>query len=260
MSRTHRDTIVDQFTRQAIPFSTAPGIRDAEALQLIVDLAGAGPDDTALDVACGGGIVVCAFAPVVGHATGIDLTPAMVEHARQLQAGRGLANVSWHVGDVLPLPFGDGAFSIVTCRYAFHHFPDPQAVLREMVRVCAPGGKVMVIDAEASPDPGKAAAFNRMETLRDPSHVRAMPLAELTALFAGAALPGPRLTRYRLETELEALLSRSFPDPGDADRVRHMIRAAADDDSLGIPVWHEGPRLHLAYPVAVLVADQPGAP
>ena len=49
-----------------------------------------------------------------------------------------------------PLPFADGAFTVVTARYAFHHFPDPAAVLAEMTRVCAPGGTVMVDKALAS--------------------------------------------------------------------------------------------------------------
>jgi len=250
----HQATIVDQFTRQAVPFSTAPGIRDEEALRLVIEAAGAGPADTVLDVACGGGIVVCAFARVVRHATGIDLTPAMIDQARRLQAERGLANVSWHVGDVRPLPFADGAFSIVTSRYAFHHLLDPAGALREMARVCAPGGRVMLIDVAASPDPARAAEFNRMEKLRDPSHARALPLAELTALFAGAGLAAPTLTQYRLETDLDGVLSRSFPDPGDADRVRAIVQGALDDDRLGIPVWRDGPLVRLAYPIAVLVA------
>jgi SAM-dependent methyltransferase len=255
----HREAILDQFTRQAIPFSTAPGITDEQALSLVVELAGAGPGDTVLDVACGGGNVVCAFARVVRHATGIDLTPAMIEQARARQAQERLSNVSWHVGDVLPLPFADAAFTIVTSRYAFHHLLDPQAVLREMARVCAPGGTVVLVDVAASPDPAKAAEFNRMETLRDPSHARALPLDELTGLFAGAGLAAPRATSYRLETEVEGLLSRSFPNPGDADRVRDVFRAAVDDDRLGIPVRRDGERILLAYPIAVLASGKTGA-
>src|SRR5437667_9187061 len=100
----HRDLIVEQFTRQAVPFSTAPGVRDEEALRLLVDFTGAGPEDTVLDVACGPGLVVCALAAVVRHATGIDVTPAMIERARALAAEKGLGNVTWQVGDVLPLP------------------------------------------------------------------------------------------------------------------------------------------------------------
>ena len=252
----HRDMILDQFSRQAVPFSTAPGIKDEQALRMIVEFSGAGPEDTVLDVACGGGIIVCAFARVVRHATGIDLTPAMIERARALQAEQGLANVSWKQGDVLPLPWPDGTFSIVTSRFAFHHFLDPMAVLAEMRRVCAPGGKVVVIDTEASPDVAKAAEFNRMEKLRDPSHVRAMPLTELRDLFRQAGLPVPRGTNYRLEGELEGLLGRSFPLPGDADRIREIFAASLGDDRLGIPMAREGERIRYAYPVAVLVADR----
>ena len=142
MTADHREAILDQFTRQAVPFSTAPGIKNEQALSLLVEASGAGPTDTVLDVACGGGNVVCAFARVVRHATGIDLTPAMIEQAKALERDQGLANVSWRVGDVLPLPFANGAFSIVTARYAFHHFLDPRAVLAEMKRVCARGGRV----------------------------------------------------------------------------------------------------------------------
>ena len=248
--------ILDQFSRQAVPFSTSPGIKDEQALRLIVEFSGAGPEDTVLDVACGGGIVVCAFARVVRHATGIDLTPAMIERARSLQAEQGLSNVSWKQGDVLPLPWPDGAFSIVTSRFAFHHFLDPRAVLAEMRRVCAPGGKVVVIDTEASPDVAKAAEFNRMEKLRDPSHVRAMPLTELRGLFPQAGLPAPRGTSYRLEGELEALLGRSFPLAGDADKIREIFAASLGDDRLGIPMAREDARICYAYPVAVLVADR----
>ena len=248
--------ILDQFSRQAVPFSTSPGIKDEQALRLIVEFSGAGPEDTVLDIACGGGIVVCAFARVVRHATGIDLTPAMIERARSLQAEQGLSNVSWKQGDVLPLPWPDGAFSIVTSRFAFHHFLDPRAVLAEMRRVCAPGGKVVVIDTEASPDVAKAAEFNRMEKLRDPSHVRAMPLTELRGLFPQAGLPAPRGTSYRLEGELEALLGRSFPLAGDADKIREIFAASLGDDRLGIPMAREDARIRYAYPVAVLVADR----
>jgi hypothetical protein len=130
-------------------------------------------------------------------------------------------------------------------------------VLAEMKRVCAPGGRVAVIDSEASPDPAKAAEFNRMEKLRDPSHVRAMPLAELTGLFGAAGLPAPRRNGYRLEGELESLLGRSFPLRGDADKIREIFAASLADDRLGIPMSRDGERIRYAYPVAVLVADKP---
>src|SRR5215469_18308517 len=67
----NRESILDQFTRQALPFASAPAIRNLEALGRIVQIAEAGPTDLVLDVACGPGLLVCAFATVVEHATGI---------------------------------------------------------------------------------------------------------------------------------------------------------------------------------------------
>jgi ubiquinone/menaquinone biosynthesis C-methylase UbiE len=250
----HRESILDQFTRQAVPFSTAPSIQDEAALRLIVEFAGATPEDTVLDVACGGGLVVCAFARVVRHATGIDITPAMLERARALAVEAGLTNVSWTLGDVSPLPYPDASFSIVTSRFAFHHFLEPSAVLGEMTRVCTPGGEVVVVDSAPAPD--KADAFNRLEKLRDPSHVRAMPLAELQDLFRRAGLPAPRVASYRLESDLDSLLARSFPRREDVPEIRRIFAQAVEDDRPDIRARRDGERIRYGYPVAVLAATR----
>src|SRR5215467_11878030 len=125
MSSQHQQQIVEQFTRQAVPFSNAPAVRNENALRRIVEAAEAGPEDTVLDVACGPGLLVCAFAQVVRHATGIDLTAAMLDQARKLQEEQRLENVTWRQSEVPPLPYGDGEFSIVTTRFVFHHLLDP---------------------------------------------------------------------------------------------------------------------------------------
>jgi ubiquinone/menaquinone biosynthesis C-methylase UbiE len=253
----HSELIRDQFTRQATPFSTAAPIADQGALKLIVDAARAGPEDEVLDVACGGGIVVCAFAPHVRHATGIDMTPAMLERARALAAEKGVANVTWREGDVEHLPFPDASFSIVATRFAVHHFLRPEAVFAEMVRVCRPGGRVVVVDTCASPDPRKAAEFNRLEKLRDPSHARCLSLDELKGLYRAAGLGEPRASFYELRDAVKNLLARSFPNPGDEQKIIDLFAASIDDDRLGIPVRRAGDRLEYAYPVAILAADRP---
>src|SRR5271163_4180302 len=109
-TETHRGLIVDQFTRQAVPFSTASPITDENALRMIIEAARPQPDDTVVDVACGGGIVVCAFAPHVRRAIGIDMTPAMLERAQQLAGERALANVAFDQGDAQALPYPDATF------------------------------------------------------------------------------------------------------------------------------------------------------
>jgi ubiquinone/menaquinone biosynthesis C-methylase UbiE len=254
---THQDLIRDQFTRQATVFNAAKPIASEDALRLIVEAGGPGPDDLVLDVACGGGLVARAFAPHVRHATGIDVTPAMLAQARQASAEKRLANTSWDQGDVTTLPYAEGSFTIVATRFSFHHFLDPLAVLREMVRVCAPGGRIVVVDSCPSENKAKAAAFNRLELLRDPSHTRALPLSELKSLFAAAGLGEPRVSFTELRDEAHNLLARSYPNPGDEIKIIAMFRASANDDSLGIPVHLDGEAIHYAYPVAIVAATRP---
>jgi SAM-dependent methyltransferase len=253
----HRGLILDQFTRQATVFSTAAAITDEEALRMVVEAARPTRDDRILDVACGPGLVVCAFAPRVREAAGIDVTPAMLDRARKLASEKGLTNVAWRQGDVASLPYGDASFTIVTTRFSVHHFLDPAVVLREMVRVCAPGGRIVVADDYASEDRAKAAAFNRLEKLRDPSHARCLTLTELKALFGAVGLPEPRATFYELRGDVAGLLARSFPNPGDDVEIIEMFKASAADDRLGIPIRLDGDRIHYAYPVAILAATRP---
>lgn len=254
----HDSRILDQFTRQAAPFAAAAAIRNQEALDRIVQWAGTGPDDTVLDVACGPGLLACAFAKVAKHVTGIDMTPAMLEQARKTQHEQGLKNVSWEQGDVYSLPFPPSQFSIVSSRFVFHHLQGPLAALKEMKRVCKPGGKVVV--ADMAPQPAKAAALNAAELLRDPSHVRALPVDELRGLFQQIGLDAPQINSYRMKGELEDLLSRSFPNEGDADRVRRIYAESIADDALDLNTRRADGKIFYSLPVAVLVARKPETP
>jgi len=249
-----RERILDQFSRQAVPFSTAPPIRDEGALQLLVDAADTGADDTVLDVACGPGIVACAFARVARQVTGIDLTPAMLERAEMLAAEHGLSNVRFQLGDVLPLPFADATFSIVVSRFAFHHFEDPGAVLAEMRRVCRHGGHVVVADLLASPEPAKAAAFHEMEMLRDPSHVRALTLDELRDLYRQGGFGNPAERFWRMDIDVDGLLDRSFPVPGTEPTILRMFEESVADDAMGLQTRREKGRLRFTYSNVVLSA------
>ena len=244
----HRQLIVDQFTKQALPFSRMPD----HSAELILAAAEAEPDDTVLDVACGPGLMACAFAERVRQVTGIDLTPAMIERAKSLQQSKGQTNLTWRVAEVLPLPFADACFSLVFSRYAFHHFLEPQAVLAEMVRVCSPGGRAIVVDVFTS-DPDQAEAFNRMETLRDPSHVRALSLEELTGLFRETGLQEVKTQFYKHAFELEQVLGGSFPLAGDADRVRQLFIDDLDGNRLGLGACRRAGAIEFAYPIVILV-------
>ncbi len=247
----HQRLILEQFTRQAVPFSQMRN----HSPELLLAASGAGPEDTVLDVACGPGLMACAFARVARHVTGVDLTPAMIEQAEVLQRADGLTNLTWHVGDVRRLPFADASFSLAFTRYSFHHLLDPKAVLAEMVRVCSHGGRAVVVDVFTS-GPEQAEAYDRMEKLRDPSHVRALALGELTGLMTQAGLRDVRTQLYKHEVELEDVLRRSFPDPGDADTVRRMFVEDLGVNRLGLGAHLREGTIHYAYPVAVVVGQK----
>lgn len=251
---THRELIFDQFTKQAVPFSKA--MKDEKALRLLVEFAGASSSDTVVDVACGPGLVVCAFASTVAHATGLEFTPAMIERARNLQMEKGLTNITWEIGDIGALPHYDESFSIVTSRHAFHHLQNPRVALAEMKRVCKVGGRLVLADMVGSDVPSKAHMFDRMERLRDPSHVRALTFAEIGQLFGDLGLPGPKATSYKIEAELERLLQVSFPNDGDAEEIRRMVIDSLDDDGMGVNTRRESGKIWFSYRIVILVAEK----
>jgi len=250
----HQQITIDQFTRQAAPFSQSPGHTNEESLRLLVEMAQLSGDDTVLDVACGAGMVACAFAAIASHVIGIDITPAMLEQARLLARRRGLANLSWRQGDIETLPFPDNNFSVVVSRYAFHHFLHPGIVLSEMARVCRPGGRVLIADAVLPPE--KIDAYNHFEKLFDPSHHRALTLEEFLILMSDAGLQYARLTDYKMEMELERQLAASFPNPGDDEKLRRFLREDIGVDSIGVGAHWRGDEIHYAYPVTVIVAEK----
>ncbi|HKU82852.1 MAG TPA: methyltransferase domain-containing protein [Candidatus Nitrosocosmicus sp.] len=157
----HIDVIVSQFTTQAIPFSQITQHSNHDGLGLMFELSDPQIEDKVLDVACGPGIIACEFANKVTHVTGIDITPAMIQEAINLQVERKIDNVDWKLGDVTNLPFKDNSFSLVVTRYSFHHLIEPKQVLEEMKRVCKPDGKILIIDV--TPPKDKVGAYNHVE-------------------------------------------------------------------------------------------------
>lgn len=252
----HQAAIIDQFTRQAVPFSIQQAHSQEAFLNLLLEMSGVGPEDNVLDVACGPGLVACAFAARAKHVTGIDLTPAMIERARQIQQERQLTNLTWRIGNVLPLPYPEAAFSIVVSRYSFHHFIDPQAVFGEMVRVCRPDGTVLVADIAMPPE--KRRAFDRVEKLRDPSHTSHLTPAEFLQMAEELKLREVKTKFVKSERHLETHLKASFPNPGDDEKIRRIFREDVGKDELGLEAHCQGNEIYFAYPIIILAGRKGG--
>jgi len=92
-----------------------------------------------LDVGCGTGVAAIAAARLGAVVTGVDLTPELVERAKQNAHTAGTA-LDLHVGDVEELAFADGSFDVVISQFGHMFAPRPEVAVREMVRVLKPGG------------------------------------------------------------------------------------------------------------------------
>jgi ubiquinone/menaquinone biosynthesis C-methylase UbiE len=141
----HNHTVIEQFTRQAVPFTQISQHSNQYGIDLMLRLTSPRQGDTVLDVACGTGIVACEYAKLVNHVTGMDLTPAMIEQAKILQKEKELDNIDWRTGDVSILPFSDNSFSIVITRYSFHHMHNPKVVLKETAKILEHNSTVFVL-------------------------------------------------------------------------------------------------------------------
>jgi len=101
--------------------------------------------DHVLEVGVGTGINTSLY-PRDCHVTGIDLSAPMLEKARERKVREGLKNVRLVEMDAANLNFADDSFDIVYAPYLVSVVPDPIKVVREMRRVCRPGGKIIVLN------------------------------------------------------------------------------------------------------------------
>jgi ubiquinone/menaquinone biosynthesis C-methylase UbiE len=100
------------------------------------------PGMRVLDAATGTGLVAEAALAAVGstgHVTAADISPAMLERARERLGG--VPNASFAVEDGQALSFPDGSFDAVLCGLGLMFFPDPARGLAEFHRVLRPGGR-----------------------------------------------------------------------------------------------------------------------
>jgi len=138
----------------------------------------------ALDVATGAGHAAGAVAAAgVPRVVAVDAAPAMVGTAEAEFDG-----VEGAVADAERLPFRDDSFDAVACRIAAHHFPDPAAFVDEVARVLAPGGTFAFEDSVAPEDDALGEFINRVEAIRDPTHVEAHATSRWHEWLAEAGL------------------------------------------------------------------------
>ena len=227
-----------------------------ERLRRFVEPAGT---ERALDAGTGTGPVALALAPLVREVVGVDLVPEMLAEARR--RAEGVANVAFVLGDCLALPLDAGSFDLAVTSRTIHHLPRPELAIAELARVTRPGGRIVVVDQIASADPLEALAHNRIERLRDPSHVRVLSDADFRGLFEANQLV---LRRFEVEHEERGL--GEFLDlagcEGEARQtvVAEFERLLARGERAGIELRRVPDGYALTHRVAWYLLDRRPAP
>jgi ubiquinone/menaquinone biosynthesis C-methylase UbiE len=157
-----------------------------------------------LEVAIGTGLNLPHY-PQAVELTGLELSPAMLGHARRRAVALGRP-VELREGDAQALPYADGSFDTVVCTFSLCSIPDDRKALAEMVRVLRPGGLLLLADhVAASPWPVRLLQ-GLVELVTVPlaaEHFRRRPIRQVEAL----GLPVEAHDRFKLGT-IERLAAR----------------------------------------------------
>lgn len=154
--------------------------QDRRWKQQLIALAGIGPMERVLDVACGTGDLLFAAARRARYSVGLDVTLRMLELAAERKGAGHLVT-----GDMVALPFGESCFDVVTTGYGLRNVPDLPSAIHEIHRVLVPGGRFLSLDFDKPANPLVRRAYLTYLTVvgsalgfvlhRDPNTYRYIP-------------------------------------------------------------------------------------
>jgi ubiquinone/menaquinone biosynthesis C-methylase UbiE len=130
----------ENYERFFVPAIGAPFAAD------LVTTAQLRPGERILDVACGTGVVTRLAAERVapgGSVAGADITASMLSVARAVPSSAPIA-IQWYETSAEAMPFPDCSFDVVLCQFGLQFMADRPAAVREMRRVLAPGGRLVI--------------------------------------------------------------------------------------------------------------------
>ena len=184
------------------------------------------PEMLVLDVACGAAHASEPIAPLVRQIVGVDVTPALLALGAARLRDADVRNVLLQEANAEALPFVDESFDLVFCRSSLHHFDDPRQAVAEMVRVCAPEGRVVLFDLVA-PDADRRERFDHVHRLLDPSHVRTFLEAELVELMPGGVDTLSYGETFTIRLPIELVCT----DQSDRDEIVRLLQAELRGDA-----------------------------
>jgi len=248
----NRKNAIMQFGKQADAYAIGNIFVDVVHLSEVVKRSGVKEEHKVLDIATGAGFLALEFAKKADTVIGCDLTRNMLLKAWEKEKSSGLINTGFLLSDVETLPFPEKSFDIVSCRFAFHHFPDPQKALLEMKRVCR--DRLVLVDGVSSEDRDKSIFHNRIEKMRDPSHVRIYALSEIEEMFNEVDADITDITHWEIPQDFEEWMKRAGTQEKQKKIIEQLMLQSLDGDRTELQVKLEDRRLGFTYDTVILVA------
>jgi SAM-dependent methyltransferase len=212
---------------------------DPSHLDALMDLLDMRPGGRYLDLGTGNGYLAFEMVrrfPDIG-VTGADIARRSIEANRRLQQEQGLRNLDFVAYDGVELPFGDAVFGGVISRYAFHHFPDPAASVRELHRITDAQGFVVLSDPITYEDDTDG-FIDRFQRLKPDGHLHFFREPELHALFG----------RHGFAAEARFLSRISYPRDA-SDAYLRLLEATSGEIRRRYGVEIRGKTVHAAVTV-----------
>lgn len=229
-----------QFGSQASAYVASRVHAEGDDIAELAALAASVPGARVLDLGCGGGHVSYAAAKVAASVTAYDLSPDMLAAVAREASSRGLGNVETRQGPAERLPFADGSFDVVLCRFSAHHWQDVRAGLREARRVLKPEGAAGFADVIAPEQAVFDTFLQTFEMLRDPSHVRDYTTVEWLTFAAEAGFKATAISRRRLPLNYDAWIARMRTPKVLSDAIRALQVAVSADVRRHFDVTEDG--------------------
>ena len=229
MTRSHDAVTHAQFGPRASAYVQSAVHASGPDLDMLEAAARASGAERALDLGCGGGHAAYRIAAHVGEVTACDLSAEMLAAVAEAARERGLGNIATEQGAAEALPFADGAFDFLACRYSAHHWRDLDAGLREARRVLRAGAAAVFIDAVSPGAPLLDTHLQAIELLRDTSHVRDYSIAEWTAAMTRAGFQPTSVHRLGVRMDFPTWIQRMRTPGPLAEAVRGLQAVASEE-------------------------------
>lgn len=229
MTADHDSLVQSQFGARAHDYVTSAVHAQGADLARIGAMAAQCAPAQALDLGCGGGHVSYAIAAHAARVTACDLSEQMLAAVDAEAARRGIGNIATSRAAAEALPFADGSFDFLACRFSAHHWQNIAAGLSEARRVLRPGAQAVFADVAAPALVAADTHLQAVELLRDGSHVRDYSEGEWRAMLATAGFVVEAVQTARLRMGFADWTARMRTPDTHAAAIRSLQRMASSE-------------------------------